>query len=486
MISLRRSLLTGILIPVGLFIAADTVLLYRNALKAVNVAYDRTLLATAKSIGDQLSLEVHNGQPVIQASVQYSALEAFQTDMLSRFAYRVSDERGLTIDGDADLPTWKGQIPSQGPYAALVDFYDDSFRGDPVRVAVLLQPIATPNARTMATIQVAETLELRELLATNILKDTLMRQAALAAFIALVTVLVVQWATRPVRALRDEIQRRPLGDLSPITVEKLPKELGPVLAATNDTLERLDQLLALQKRFVRDASHQLRTPLAVLKTQVQSALRGDVEARQALLEINGTVNRANRLANQMLALAKVSQLERSSSQPNDWAALLRDVVIDLSPLIAEKNLDFDISTTPCQVQAHEWMLKELSRNLLHNAIKHSPTGAGLSIVLTKYNDCARLQVIDEGPGLSESLRERLFQPFSAGDPNSGSGLGLSICNEIVRSLGGTIALISERGMEAHSTDPRPTRTKQKAGPGLQACVELPLAGATTLGSPSPS
>jgi two-component system sensor histidine kinase TctE len=475
MISLRRSLLTGILIPVGLFIAMDTVLLYRNALKAVNVAYDRTLLASAKSIGDQLSLEVHDGQIEIQASVQYSALEAFQTDVLSRFAYRVSDANGKTVDGDADLPTWTGQIPSQGPYAALVAFYDDQFRGDPVRVAVLLQPIATPTDRTMATIQVAETLELREQLATNILKDTLMRQAALAAFIALITVVVVQWATRPVRALRDEIQRRPLGDLSPITVDKLPKELGPVLAATNDTLERLQQLLALQKRFVRDASHQLRTPLAVLKTQVQSALRGDVEARQALLEINGTVNRANRLANQMLALAKVSQLDSMSLQANDWSALLREVAVDLSPLIAEKNLDFDISTTPCRVQAHEWMLKELSRNLLHNAIRHSPQGAALNVRLQTQDNRAQLLIVDEGPGLSEAMRERLFQPFSAGDPNSGSGLGLSICKEIVRSLGGTIELINEAESNGSPALPpilkvaKPLHVK-----GLQARVELPL------------
>lgn len=456
--SLRRSLLVGILIPVSLFIAVDTVLLYRHALKAVNVAYDRTLLASAKSIGDQLSLDVRNGKPVIQASVQYSALEAFQTDVLSRFAYRVSDANGVTIDGDADLPAWTGQLPSQGPYAALVDFYDDRFRGDPVRVAVLLQPIATPSARAMATIQVAETLELRELLATNILKDTLLRQAALAAFIALVTVAVVQWATRPVRALRDEIERRPLGDLSPVTVDKLPKELEPVLAATNDTLERLQQVLNLQKRFVRDASHQLRTPLAVLKTQVQSALRGDVPARQALEEIDGTVNRASRLANQMLALAKVSQLETNHLQLNDWAKLLREVVIDLSPLIAEKNLNFDIETSPCPVHAHEWMLKELARNLLHNAIKHSPPGAALTVRLQTRNTWANLRLQDEGPGISETVRERLFQPFSAGDPNSGSGLGLSICHEIVRTLGGSIELINV-------TAP---------GIGLIAQVDLPL------------
>lgn len=482
--SLRRSLLTGILIPVGLFIAIDTVLLYRHALKAVNVAYDRTLLASAKSIGDQLTLDVKNGQIIIVANVQYSALEAFQTDVLSRFAYRVTDTNGTTIDGDADLPTWRGTLPNQGPYAALVDFYDDHFRGDPVRVAVLLQPIATPKATTMATIQVAETLELRELLANSILKDTLLRQLVLATLIAIITVVVVQWATRPVRRLRDEIQNRPLGDLSPITIAKLPKELGPVLAATNETLLRLQELLSLQKRFVRDASHQLRTPLAVLKTQVQSALRGDVAPLQALKEMDGTVNRATRLANQMLALAKVSQAQHNPQQPNDWARFLRDIVIDLSPLIAEKNLEFAITTKPCQVQAHEWMLKELSRNLLHNAIKHSPQGGTLTIDLHPQDGWALMRIVDQGPGMPASVRERLFQPFSAADPNSGSGLGLSICHEIASALKGDIEFIDQhpRDSSKQGSTTSASNASHHAISGLEARVRLPLVSNTLQGS----
>jgi two-component system sensor histidine kinase TctE len=126
---------------------------------------------------------------------------------------------------------------------------------------------------------------------------------------------------------------------------------------------------------VRDASHQLRTPLAVLKTQVQSALRGDVEPRQALDEINATVDRATQLANQMLALAKVEQLrQQADDDVMDLAAVVRAVALDLSPLLADKDIDFDIATVPALVRAHDWMLRELTRNLLHNAIKHTPPG----------------------------------------------------------------------------------------------------------------
>ena len=201
-------------------------------------------------------------------------------------------------------------MPPKPAYAALVDFYDDRYQGEPVRVAALLQPVTGTDGRSMAVIQVAETLELRHTLARQMLFDTLWRQALLVLVIGVVVVVVVQRATRPVRQLSAELQARPEGDLTPISAVNAPRELLPLVEATNGVMARLDHLLAHQKRFVRDASHQLRTPLAVLKTQVQSALRGDAEPQQALQEISQTVERATVLANQMLALAKVEQLRQ--------------------------------------------------------------------------------------------------------------------------------------------------------------------------------
>ena len=373
-LSLRRYLLLGILVPIALFMLVDTVTLYRQALSAVNTAYDRTLLASAKSIGELLEVEGEGAQASFKARVPYSALEAFEADNRSRMAYRISNVRGELVDGSSDLPAWHGRIPDQGPYAALVDFYDDVWRGDAVRVAVLLQPVASLGGRGMATIQVAETLELRRTLARQILIDTLWRQTALASVIALIVVVVVQRATRPVRSLSAGLHKLAEGDLTPISAPGIPRELRSVVDATNQVMARLHLLLEHQKRFVRDASHQLRTPLAVLKVQVQSALRGDVEPVQALREINGTVERATMLANQMLALAKVEQLRQQSgdAQVLDLGTVVRAVALDLSPLVAEQDLDFEIETIPARVLAHEWMLRELARNLLHNAIKHSP------------------------------------------------------------------------------------------------------------------
>ncbi|WP_431095754.1 sensor histidine kinase [Polaromonas aquatica] len=440
-ISLRKYLLVGILLPVGLLVVANTFSLYRQALDAVNTAYDRTLLASAKSIGEQLDVTGYDEQSELRVTVPYAALEAFEADNQSRLFYRVSSLNGKMVSGFAQLPFWRGTIPARPPYSALVDFYDDAFMGDDVRVAVLLQPVASAKGRAMAVIQVAETLELRKTLARKILLDTLWRQALLLAVIALVAVIVVQRATRPVRRLSAELQGRPEGDLTAITAPDAPRELLPLVDATNEVMGRLQHLLDNQKRFVRDAAHQLRTPLAVLKVQVQSALRGDMEARDALVEINQTVDRATVLANQMLALAKVEQLRQQADlQAIDLAQVVRSVALDLSPLIAEKDIDFEIETVPARVTSHEWMLGELTRNLLHNAIKHMPVGGTLAVRIVRDASVVAMTVSDSGPGISAELSARLYQPFSAGNVRHGSGLGLAICREITETMHGSISL----------------------------------------------
>lgn len=459
--SLRRQLLVGILVPIGLFVVMDTFSLYRQALGAVNIAYDRTLLASAKAIGELLEVDGEGPLAQIHAQIPYSALEPFEADNRSRMAYRVSDAKGQWIDGAQDLPTWTGTLPNQGPYAALVDFYDDQFRGDPVRVAVLLQPVASGRGRAMATVQVAETLELRHTLARQILLDTLQRQALLISVITLAVLIVVHRVTQPVRRLSLRLSQRDEDDLTPIAAPDLPQEIRPLSDATNQVMLRLQHLLDHQKRFVRDAAHQLRTPLAVLKVQVQSALRGDISAQDALAEIQVTVDRATVLANQMLSLAKVEQLRQQQDLSSmDFADAVRAVALDVSPLIADKDLDFELVARPCPVLAHEWMLRELVRNMLHNAIRHTPAQGQLTIHIHPEQGMAQLLVSDNGPGIAEDLRLRLFQPFASGDARSGSGLGLTIAREIVVALGGTITL--------HN------RLQDQAITGLDACVRLPL------------
>ncbi|MFG5407661.1 sensor histidine kinase [Piscinibacter sakaiensis] len=431
-------------------VAVNALSLYRQALSAADTAYDRTLLASAKSLGESLEIVGQGDAARVRATVPYSALEAFEADNRSRMFYKVSGFRGEWVSGFEDLPPWRGQLPAQGLYAALVHFYNDRYRDQAVRVAVLLQPVASAEGRGMATIQVAETLELRETLARRILFDTLWRQAALLAVIAGVVVWVVQHALQPVRRL------------------STAQELRPLLDATNHVMARLDELLGHQRRFVRDTAHQLRTPLAVLKTQVQSARRGDLPAEQALAEIDGTVARATTLANQMLSLAKVEQLRQQGVAPvEDWAPAAREVALDLAALVAERQLDFSIDTVAAPVRVHAWALRELTRNLLHNAIRHCPPGGPLAISLRREDGQAVLRLVDSGPGLAPGVGERLFQPFSTalsagGHLPGGTGLGLAICRDIVDAAGGRIVL-------------RNREDAAGAVLGLEACVQLPLA-----------
>lgn len=313
----------------------------------------------------------------------------------------------------------------------------------------------------MATVQVAETLELRRTLARQILLDTLIRQLLLITVITVVVLVVVQRVTRPVRRLSESLRLRLEDDLTPIEASDLPREIQPLTDATNQVMQRLQQVLDHQKRFVRDAAHQLRTPLAVLKVQVQSALRGDAPAQEALQEMQVTVDRATVLANQMLSLAKVEQVRQLQDFATlDWAEVVRAVALDVSPLIAEKDLDFDITTLPCPVHAHDWMLRELVRNLLHNAVRHSPKRGRLTISIQPQGTKAHLLIRDAGSGISDAMRERLFQPFATGDTKSGTGLGLTIAREIVLALDGTIQLNN--------------RLHGETIEGLDTCVWLPL------------
>lgn len=466
--SLRRYLLGWIVTPIVLFVVIDTVSLYRGALNSINTAYDRSLLASARSIGELLKLQGHQ----LQVEVPYAALEIFEAGNYNRMYYRVNGFDGRFISGFDDLPVYTGTIPQKTAYPALVDFYDTEFRGEAVRMAALYQPVASEESRGMALIQVAETLEVRQKLAREILLDTLLRQAMLVAVVVLVTWVVVSRGLRPLESLRRQMLSRSAEDLSPLQAADAPRELRPMVTALNDLMQRLNRLVGHQLRFVRDASHQLRTPLAVLKTQVQNEIQGrrtgQASDPAALQAMSQTVDRAITLANQMLALAKVEQVHgERQSEVIDLADVAADVALDLSPLIGEKNLDFELDAAAAMVRGHRWMLRELMRNLLHNAIRETPAGSALSVIVSSGAHTARLVVRDSGPGISAAMREHLFEPFHTSHPNTGSGLGLAICREICQSLGAEIELVN--------------RTEAGRTVGLDAVVTLP-----TVASPEPA
>lgn len=456
--STRSYVLAWTIIPLLLILLVDTVAMYRSALRSVSSAYDRTLVVTAHAVGDAVRYE----QGQFRFSLPQALYEHYETERSGRFFFRVSRSDGTVISGDEDLPFYPQAQSSGQAYPALVYFYEESFRDQSVRVAVLTKPVFSNEAKGGVVIQIAEPLKIRHEAARDLLEDTLLRQGVLVVVIVVVLFVSVTRALKSLYQLRRELEQRPDDDLSALSLRPGLREVQTVVLALNDLMERVGRLVNSQKRFIANASHQLRTPLAVLKTQLQSGLRGDAPALEVMREMEGAVERSIQIANQMLLLAKVEQ--RGTQVPMKRChldRLAREAALELSPLIAEKDLDFAIEDSDAQFLGDAWLVGELIRNLLSNAIRHTPHGQQLGIRVGTSGDVVTLAVWDTGGGLSDKQIERAFQPFSSSFSNHGSGLGLSICREIAVALRGSINL-------ANWVDGGRVR-------GLRALVQFPAA-----------
>lgn len=439
--SIRIYVLAWIALPLISILIVDTYFLYQSALHSVNIAYDRTLLATTHAVGDSVRFE--NGK--YRLSLPLALFEVYEAEKSGRYFYRVGNSGGELLSGDEDLPPYRGTLPRKASYPVVVQYYEDVFRGEAIRVAVLFQPVFSNDESGTVIIQVAEPMKIREESARDILSNTLLRQGILILAICLAVYISVTRALKPLDELRDELDRRSADDLSALTMRTNVLELGTVTQAMNKLMERLALLINHQKRFIANASHQLRTPLAVLKTQLQSGLRGDAPADEVLREISDTVERTITLANQMLLLAKIEQ--RRSQGLSDrchLGNLAREAALELSPLIAEKNLDFEIGGDESQIRGDAWLVGELIRNLLSNAIQHTPPGQKLGVEVCREQDRVKLLVWDTGGGLSPDQLNSVFEPFSTSFSTPGTGLGLAISQEIATSLSGEIALSNRK------------------------------------------
>ncbi len=426
---LKRYLLAWTLGPIALFVAIDAVVLYRATLRTTAAAHDRLLHATAQQIGDLLRVE----RDVLGVSVPLALIEALEAAGGNRVYYRVIGFDGQHVAGDTSL------VPPTGspPGTRLSQDYVSSVEGKPVQVAALYQPVETSQGQGVAQVLVGETLEARAASAQALLVDMLARQAALMLIIAVAIWLVVQRALEPLAVLRRELKQRPADSTQPLAARG-PSELQPVIDELNSLFQRHHDLLQQQQRLVADASHQLRTPMAVLKTQLQSVLGGDAPVDVVLPEMLRTVNRTTHLANQLLSKARLEQMRSTQSwEPLDMQDIAREAVLEMSPLIAARHIECSLDAAfPLFVHANRWMAGELVRNLLSNAIRHTPVGGTLGIRLEQQ----ALTVWDSGPGVSDDVRAWLFQPFAAASGVVGAGLGLSICLDIARSMHADIAL----------------------------------------------
>jgi len=435
--SLRGQLLRWLLIPLLLLVALDAVSVYHNALEAADQAYDRSLLASTRALAERVS--VVNGKVV--ADVPYVALDSFETDTLGRMYYKVTGIHGDFVSGYRDLPPLPKGTKRSDLYPALVYFYSAVYRGEAVRIAALYQPVYDETMRGIALIQVGESREARRELSRKILFDTLWRQAVLVCAAALLAWFAVRFVLRPLMRLRQDVEARAPTDLSNFDPALVHKEVRPLVAAMNGYMGRLQTLLAGQRRFIADASHQLRTPLTVLKTQAELALReNDPQALREIVEgIARTTDSTVHLANRLLTLARAGHgIDEGDWQLLRLAAIARQVGLELAQEAVKKRIDLSLDgDEDAQVIGNELLLHELIANLVDNAIRYTPAGGRVRLCIREGAQVL-LEIEDSGPGIPVSERERVFAPFyrspAAQSVNAGgSGLGLAIVRDIAAS-----------------------------------------------------
>ncbi|MGN6388286.1 MAG: sensor histidine kinase [Burkholderiaceae bacterium] len=491
--SLRGQLLRWLLLPLLLLVALDALFVYRNALAAADVAYDRALLASTRALAERVSIV--DGRVI--ADVPYVALDSFETDTLGRIYYKVTGPHGEFVSGYDDLPPLPKDVPRSEAYPALVRFYDARYHDQPLRIAALYQPVYDDTMRGIALIQVGETRDARRGLTRTILFDTLWRQAALVVAAALLVWFAVRFVLGPLMRLKADVEARAPADLSGFDPALVHREVRPLVAAMNGHMARLQAMIGAQRRFVADASHQLRTPLAVLKTQVELARReaarlqrdpagADPAALRDIVDgIAQTTDAAVHLANRLLALARAGHPgDEAFGEAVSLTAAARQAALELAGRAVEKDIDLSLDA-PDDVVAtgNALLLHEMIVNLVDNAIRYTPAGGRVALRVGREADgAARFAVEDSGPGIPAAERERVLAPFyraaSSQETNpEGAGLGLTIARDIAQRHHARLALADGQGGQSGQGGQGDLEGLDgAASAGLRATVDFPAPG----------
>ena len=295
------------------------------------------------------------------------------------------------------------------------------------------------------------------MLATEIIKGVMLPQFVILPLAVLLVWLALARGIQPLNQLEERIRQRKPDDLSPLDDRVVPLEVAPLVASINDLLMRLKDSIATQKRFLADAAHQLKTPLAGLRMQADLAQRegaSALELKQSLQHIGRASIRATHTVNQLLSLARAESGGASLvRQPCNLVTLVTEVIQDSLPRALDRHIDLGYDgvgadTPGVWVSGNLTLLKELFRNLIDNAINYTPSSAEQPGVVTarvladRFSGVALFQVEDTGPGIPAAERELVFQPFyrALGTDTDGSGLGLPIVLEIAQQHEATVTV----------------------------------------------
>jgi two-component system, OmpR family, sensor histidine kinase TctE len=425
---LRRKLLQSLLLPLALLLTVDTFVSYWFALRFADSAHDRALL----DLGREASIHLRHGDGRVYFDMPAAARAVVFSDLTDKLYYEITTPDGGLIDGEAIAAPRKG---TGARVSALL--YDAGIEDKPVRIAELWVPGPAAGSPPFAVVRIAETKMKRRELTREILLSVIVPQVLLIVLASVLVWLGVVRGLSPLAAVQKAIASRSYRDRSAVAVAEVPGEVKPLIEEINQLLERLDDALTMQDRFIADAAHQLKTPVAALQAQLELALQEpDAERiRESLGKLLAGLERLSRLVSQLLALAR-NEPEAARTMmlaPVDLAGLAFEATADWIDAALKKRIDlgFEGEKESVTVQGDPVRLRELLDNLLDNAVRYTPEGGRVTVRVTATPSPA-VAVSDDGPTIPAADRERIFQRFYRvlGTAEEGSGLGLAIAQEI--------------------------------------------------------
>jgi len=448
--SLRRRLLGWLLLAtavLGIVALIDT---YREAVRTANTVSDRVLAGSAMAIAERV---IVSEDGTLEVDIPYVALEMLTSAAQDRVFYRVDGPPGEFITGYQNLPTF-ADLGGQS------SFYTDAiFRGEPIRVAVLQRSASTGIASVPFSVTVAETTIARQQLAQAILLRSAARLALMIGGAGAIVWIAVTYSLRPLYRLGEAIAERNPDDLHPIE-QSVPTEVQGLVDTVNSFMIRLGSALDALRNFTGNASHQLRTPLAIIRTQLA------LSARATTLEEDRAVGHAEHVLAQLLLMAKIDAAGSDHRPPVGWIDLVRvaqEVTADSVPKATQAGIDLGFEGEgTALVLAEPLLIGELLGNLISNAIAYAGSGTEVTVRVFTRPEGVCLQVEDDGPGIAAEKLASVRQRFSRGDKGEGAGLGLPIVEEIARLFAGSLDL-----------------AQGSTGRGLKATVTFPLAEAAS-------
>ncbi|MCR9122664.1 MAG: sensor histidine kinase [Phyllobacteriaceae bacterium] len=438
--SLRRRLLIMLLVPlctIGVVALFDT---YRTARETANQVFDRVLSGSALAIAERV---VINDDDQLDVDIPYVALEMLTSSAQDRVFYRIDHADGTLVTGYQRL-----SVPDMRAEPGVrFTFADGAFRGEPIRMATYRGTASTGERSVAFRVTIAETTNARQALAQRILLRTALRQFLLIFAAAIIVWVAVTRSLRPLGRLEQAIGRRSPEDLRPIE-HNVPQEVGGLVDRINGFMARLDGALSALRHFTGNASHQLRTPLAIVRTQLGIAAQAKTvdEAHNAIADCDQAVADAERTLAQLLLLARVEETtSKAVTAFVDLDAVARATAESF--VLPAARAGFDLAYeggTPVGCRGDAVLLREMISNLIDNAIRHAKAGASITVAVRTEGDTAVLSVEDDGCGIPAELRTTVMERYRTTAPRQGDvgGLGLAIVNEIAALFEGSVRLVA--------------------------------------------